>query len=293
MTRHNKSVGAPERVEHEPVSNVSGVKLPAKLIGILSELAIDPSCNRNNYEEFEQDLSPQDLELISRIMDHLMTLPLVHSSTRTHEKLLPHSASNSKGNTYELDISLGLDDCVFMTWGEVEKKPYGIWHTLVDSRLLLDERCFVTPSDVVEVASGEDVDFESLIQTKRHDVIERYFKKILSGRDWLELIARRNLQLLKNGGVLNIGQSGNLGEIKFTGEIGEEFIIGGAGPQDEESWWANLYKSGFVVGPVQRALQSPNSCDYNRSPEDLGIDTEEAEVFWSRLVATCLEDLRS
>ncbi|MCC7289537.1 hypothetical protein IT414_04090 [bacterium] len=266
-----------------PLASQSGeeaeeVKLPMKLSKLVSHEKLLE--NARNYPEMGFDLDP---ELVSYVRDILLLLPLVHrtdakrissepvSGGSLYDSIVPqsymHGAGSDSDNTFELDRDLDLDEFVFMAWGAIYPQERGHFlagvrnAALISSSLLLDPRCIVSPDDISSIISYHDLKtgIKSLDQKERQAIQEEYLDKLVTGRDWLEIEARRIAkQLTDNPQDLDIAKlfAGDLGEIKFFGEIPRSKIIAIVDTHDKHEY--DLYRkqieeeTGFILAKVRQ-----------------------------------------
>ncbi len=271
-------------IEHE-IAPIPRLQLPDLLRQQLVASGVDVALNPLSYPLLQREFSPAEQAVISRVKGALLDVPLTHSThdpdAVTARGVLPYCEvkAEKRGNTGQLDVSLGLDTCTFMYWGAIEKKPNGRHHALIDThRILTNSRCFVTPFDINHVAIDVESPFIDLREDWKTGVVNEYFKKILSGNDWLELQARKIFLGTQHGEAVNLTRYVTLGEIKFAGPVPVDAIMEIVGPEDEHSKWVELYKKGFVVSPIGR-----KGGDYDKSPQDLGLAGNEASEFWRSL----------
>ncbi len=181
-----------------------------------------------------ETLAEADPKKVEVIKSALMSVPLVHATREAFEgDIQPQSQVNSEDHsTYELDRSLGLDECTFYHWGPFRFPRYGDVSYLVDPQILNDPRTFVTPGDVMACvrsgSSGEaeaDIPYESLEERASNDVSNGYLGRLVSGPEWLDITARR---IAMNTGDAIITQWGLQlgGEVKFFGALPKEYVTG-------------------------------------------------------------------
>ena len=260
--------------------------IPDELHRAASEAGVDIAKNKENFPILSREFSETERRNIAKTKQALLKLPLTHSSSReTAGDLKPHSAMPAReySHTGQLDIDLGLNRCVFMQWGAVEKSGgYGRFHTLVDpEKLFEDPRSFVTPYDITHATFTQNVHFEATTPQQKEHIKNQYFSKILSGSDWLELTARETYLQTRKGEGLVIGSGGQLGEVKFFGVIPKDYVSKAVGPYEEHAEWADMFMNGFIAGPVHRSRYAMN--DYDTTPAELGLTGTEASDFWRNL----------
>jgi hypothetical protein len=222
----------------------SEVHLPPKLAKLLT--TEDIRRNANNYPEMKYDLPEA---LVDSIRERLLQLPLVHRTdaarfsenpgavTSLYGEPVPHSYLVSEkenverhGNTFQLDRDLDLDEFVFLSWGEVFSGYVGgSYALLVSPELLFSPDCLVTPDDISGAVSSKELrkGVGKLDDKSRAEIEKEYLGKIVSGRDWLEIVARRIAQMIVDGVPEEEAYSARsgLGEIKYRGRIPRSMIL--------------------------------------------------------------------
>jgi hypothetical protein len=267
-----------------------GLVLPDPLLEVLRQEGIDLEENRQRYPLLMEELDPDTIHGVELAKQALLTLPLTHSSRKTFDgpiaPFIEDSLHGRAGNTLALDQSLGLDHCVFMQWGAVEKSSYGRFHRLVNPEpILTSPYCFVTPNDIgtVMAGSGAETPYDALNDKSRGEIKDKYLSKILSGKDWLELAARQTFYSTRNGEEMDITSPARFGEVKYFGRIPESHASAWIGPGEEQEIWKQMYLSGFVSGPVFRSQEPGTRNDYDVTPQELGLLGTEAAEFWHNL----------
>lgn len=251
--------------------------------------------NRENYPELMIALSPENVRRLGVIQEVLLRIPLNHGSQEQLTVLTPAHLLDQdvQTHTYALDKSLGLDRYVFFLWGVPEWGMYGGEITLFSAAILLDPATIVTPYDIGIGGYADKGAYESLDPALRQQIQQEYFDKLLTGSDWLELIARRLLidytkakrAHRNNGGDLDsfryhylIHAPAEWGEIKHLGEIGSDQITGYTSKATWQQYYAQLYAHGVAYQNVDYAAKGWSSTD--PTPLECGIDTEQTGRFW-------------
>ena len=219
-------------------------RIPQKLAKLLTPEALRR--NASNYPEMRYDLPEA---LVEGIRKRLLELPLVHrtdaarfserpgSKPTVYDEPVPHSYlvsesedAETHGNTFQLDRDLDLDEFVFLSWGEVFSGYVdGRYALLVSPELLLSPDCLVTPDDIAEVVSSKALHkgVGKLDDKSREEIEKEYLSKIVSGRDWIEIEARRIAKMIVDGVPEEEAYStfNGLGEIKYRGRIPKSMIL--------------------------------------------------------------------
>lgn len=183
------------------------------------------AANAANYPEMQSELSPDDFRKVELIKLRLLKLPLIHATKAPipdDADLLPSALlpQNHPKTTFGTDKSLGLDNYAFFNWGLPEKSEYGKHFLLVDPKILFASHTIVTPEDLGSIYFVDSTRFDDLPNDRKQTIQKRYFDKVVSGKAWLEIIARRFLNDYKQGSQLSSLSSRHaLGEIKHLGPV--------------------------------------------------------------------------
>jgi hypothetical protein len=209
--------------------------------------------NVQNYPEMQKELSIGQLLAVQAIKDSLMSIELTHSTNAPLQSILAkgiHPASYDERhlseNTFAFDRSLGLDEYVFMHWGEFN--PYSHYGVRVigvsPKELIHSSQMIATPMDVVRYSRDIDLT-KSIVEHESHGArttMDRYFSEIVRGQDWLEIVGRRVLERVikddlsyqKYGHldyphydpvtVYKMHNKVHLGELKYYGTVHSENI---------------------------------------------------------------------
>lgn len=273
------------KIEEEAInSNKKPVKqddkkiyIPPKLKKFLTE--DDIRQNVKNYQEMQYDL-PE--ELVEDIKKRLMGLYLVHvtSSTRfssspvtqstLYDEPIPYShlfiegeKSHKIHNTYKFDQDLDLDEFVFLSWGDVISDFIGgRYAILISPQLLLSSHCLVTPDDAAWIIGSRELEkkgFDELGEKSKKEFTEEYLNKIVTGKDWLEIQARRIAKTVVDGMPLDkaLELDTSLGEVKFLGPIPRGMIIGTLDLKDRDQYrqyWQYVRETtGFILEKPKNA----------------------------------------
>lgn len=250
--------------------------------------------NSDNYPEMQRNLSPEQQRKIGLIKNTLLTLPLIHVTRES----LPAGANikpsnelqqDGKTNTYGLDRSLDLDKYTFFNWGLPQRSGYGTNIVLLSASILNDSDTIATPWDIGEIAYVDETPYEDLPQEKKDRYQKGYFDKMVTGKKWLEIIARRVLQSYEDGKPFyRLGGRGTLGEIKHLGQVHSDNITSQITKPDFPAYYKFLYEHGFAYGPMEDNrelfLRLGKRMGVDSSHEDCGIDYDEAALYWKNLL---------
>lgn len=247
------------------------------------------SANRSRYPEFSTEYDAQHIEYTKAL---LLQLPLFHSSRKPLASITPYALlpeEDEKGNTYALDMSLGLDQFCFLKWGMPDWSQYGQYMYVLNPSLLYSPNVVVTQTDVVVFAGWEvETPFDNLPKKDQKRVLDEYFGKMLSGPDWLELTARKVLSSVRHSnGLYELHNGGvGMGEIKHFGPLDSTWITGCyVGREElEQLYYPYMYSLGFGYEGSEQvrkfALEGRFSGLTDPLPEDLGVDYAQALAVW-------------
>lgn len=248
--------------------------------------------NAQNYPEMQRELSEIQKERITRIKDVLNQIPLIHATsnqsvTAGTVNLLPTDdlPANHRGHSLESDRSIGLTQCVFFNWG-LAQKGYGRTILEISSELLDSNRTFVTPTDFGHIEFADEFPFDDFEEDRKERIEKYYFSKMVTGKAWKEIIARRILFELESGGSLySLLSSDSLGEVKHFGPVDARYIIGKFQIADPRAHYKYLYEHGFAFESMEQdrmleARTGRKAGAIDPTHEQCGIDYEKACAFW-------------
>ncbi|OGJ22481.1 MAG: hypothetical protein A2804_03415 [Candidatus Pacebacteria bacterium RIFCSPHIGHO2_01_FULL_46_10] len=234
--------------------------------------------NRANYNELRKKLNEKECEAIERIKFALLELPMIHKSRhrfKKKERILPASQlrQDQLSMIDDFDRKLGLDQFVYFYWGIPERSVGGGTYVLIDPHILLNENCVITPADI------NDYRYQESTQKM---AIERYFRKMITGKDWLEIIARRILKAVQKGQLTyQLWDFQSLGEIKFFGVVEPRWILGQPYTiKDLSALEVSWYEHGFSCNRHGYGVEEeiPNRV------EKIPVNIEKAKAFWQNVV---------
>jgi hypothetical protein len=152
--------------------------------------------------------------------------------------------------------------------------------------MLKNNGCIVRPTDVVKLARDIHTPFEAQAAERKQRIMTEYFDKIVTGKDWHEIVARRLLlHAQRTGGEpFPLTNQGVLGEVKILGGVATDAFRGYLEPSDEHEYWRELLTHGFIPGPVYRGLEFQSN-SYDVSPEKLGATLDDGRRFWGNILA--------
>ncbi len=249
--------------------------------------------NAQNYPEMAMELTEAQKERARRIKDVLMQIPLIHATSNEQiaKGLSDISPSDDlsvghHGHSLESDRSLGLTRCVFFNWG-MAQKGYGRFIAQFSPELLDRENVFVTPMDIGHIELADERPFDEFEPEKRDRVDKNYFKYMVTGKVWKEIIARRILKTVESGQpFFPLSTSYTLGEIKHYGTVNAKDFIGSFPISDMRTHYRYLYEHGLAFTNMEenRMLyqRTGNKYGVDSSHEECGINYEEASIFWKK-----------
>ena len=216
-------------------------------------LDVDFEKNYLSYPESHEKYGVVDNIRLGIIREKLLALPLVHNTSRNIEeidKLSPSSDLGVEGHSTPFDASLGLNQATFFYLSPPVADSYGGNFIYIDTaRILIKDRCVVTPRDVMETTTAWvncDLPFQQQEFDARQEIVDKYFNKMVLGTQWLDIISKKihKHQKLKIGGF-EIQQRNDLGEVKFFASVSSEMMLNDRykSTEDVKKMWTN---SGFV-----------------------------------------------
>lgn len=233
------------------------------------------AANALNYPEMQRELSSRDERQIASVRERILGMPLTHATKNSlapelskKEGLKPYVAASevSVGATRPIDTSLGLDEYTFMNWGYIDD-VYGHNVIIVDAHAML-EKTIVTPLDITRAAPSKlDLkpwQYQDLPQGAKESVEQRYFGRMVTGKDWLEIMARKVHKFVKEKPdyPFPIDEYETNGEIKRYGAVPAEYIIGGfklpedllARRSERRKWGDSMWEHGIALGTSPSTL---------------------------------------
>ena len=246
-----------------------------------------------NYPEIQLHLSGEQLRKVGAIKNTLLQIPLIHSTINDFPEndLLPSNElpPDSHSNTKNIDKSLGLNKYVFFNWALPEDSGLGNKYLLINPSLLQSPNTIVTPVDLVTIGPTKNMTYQELPDDMKKDFEIEYFKKMVSGRHWLEIIARRILTSIEGGEPFYMLKDRHfLGEIKHLGKVDKNFIEQIITVNHFPNHYKFLYDHGFSIDDLEyekdiaeRTGKRPGAY---LLPEECGIDYDLAKRYWSELL---------
>lgn len=270
-------------IDHTP-------SLPPQLMGYVTAEQLEK--NAQNYPEMSINLTDIQKERVEKIKKVMEDIPLIHATSS--KKVISGVCNISPLDDLDidhdhhsdvLDQSLGLTSCVFFHWG-MAQKGYGSTVLQFSPKLLDQNNVFVTPVDIGHIVMADEGAFEELTTIKKHRIQEQYFNRIVTGKIWKEIIARRVLIAVESGTELfSLSSNYSLGEVKYFGSVSSKEIISSFSVNDMREHYRDLYEHGFAFENMERDREGAlntgkRAWSANPSHEECGIDYEKVRMFW-------------
>ncbi len=269
----------------------SGMQIPLELAAHVTPTKIAE--NFSNYPEMQQILSPEQQRRVGLIKGTLSQIPLIHGTGHDLDGLdiLPIGdlPEGHRGRTHGLDRSLGLHKYTFFNWGLPEKTS-GSTIMLVNPEILNSPNTLVTGFDIGEIRMVDDTPYDDVKDDVKESYQREYFDKVVTGTQWVEIVARRVLADVEAGKPFySLWSKGALGEIKHLGKVDKGAILGKITADDFKSYYKFLYEHGFSFSNIEhyRELEKRTGVwqGVDPTPEECGIDYDDAAKYWQRLFA--------
>lgn len=221
-------------IEHLTIADISTEELEANL---------------HSYPEMSWDIPEEE---ILRAKELYLSIPLTHATESRplieaicdkridtgilcHKQLddanvlsTSYSDDGIKGFSFDTDKAMGLDNYVFMCSGPAyTRKVHDELASviMINPAIQLDDACIVTPNDLLRQTS---VNSSSGIESDTHvKEFQDYRASMVSGRGWVELMARRIAKFSENnpGMQYPVDSAFTFGEIKYRGEVPVSAIL--------------------------------------------------------------------
>lgn len=244
--------------------------------------------NAANYPQMAYEVDPLNLE---KVRDALLKLPLFHATESrrfsaggdraTPDTPISQGAADRLGlydaltekrkfRSPSLNKQLNLDEYVFMSWGQpvhgrFSREAHAV---MIDPSILLDEGCIVTPASLVKttpITNRGLLDNGVSAEANVNIIREEYVSKVVTGKDWLEIMAREITYRFESGKgePLQVHRMSDLlGEIKYPGQIPRSKVMGVMGFGKElVAWQGEVNKIvddlNLALGYVNPFFQEP------------------------------------
>lgn len=251
--------------------------------------------NASRVFEMRQTLTSAEQAQVVAIKGLMLLMPLTHATQADASKimdrgLLPYKdavaagmIAKDQGNTYEIDASLGLDEYTFMRFGHYMRGgQYGNKVVSIDPSILLEPGTIMTPSDINGTMRGAlHAPYDSLSAHVKKEIDKKYFDKMVTGQDWVEILARRVMRLVSKINYELYPLMGEHNEIKHFGPIPPSRIhdvIDMNNKSQTDTKWREVVKSGFMPYALSQRLKD------SQSPRDIHESVERARDAWKALL---------
>ena len=253
---------------------------------------VDLEENARNYEALQQPTTRKEERAIGKIEEMLLDgLPLTHSTEPENLNTIQNSAikpakvlpEGKLTHTLPLDESLGLDEYAFTSWGDMHRHSiYGSSTLLLcTEKILLSDETIASPYDItlhIDAESNLPYDELNKMNTKH---LETYLQTLVTGERWLEITARKALEIALKGTVPVISHTKlNTGEIKHKGAIDSAHIQGVLLTEDDYHAAQNeMLRNGFMAGPLNSLTKL-----YGHIPAEYEANLKRAKKIWRKVV---------
>lgn len=253
---------------------------------------VDLEENARNYEALQQPTTRKEERALGRIEEMLLDgLPLTHSTESESLNTIQNSAikpakvlpEGKLTHTLPLDESLGLDEYAFTSWGDMHRHSiYGSSTLLLcTEKILLSDETIASPYDItlhIDAESNLPYDELNKMNTKH---LETYLQTLVTGERWLEITARKALEIALKGTVPVISHTKlNTGEIKHKGAIDSAHIQGVLLTKDDYHDAQNeMLRNGFIAGPLNSLTKL-----YGHIPAEYEANLKRAKKIWRKVV---------
>ncbi|MFC2317291.1 MAG: hypothetical protein ACFNNB_01980 [Candidatus Saccharimonas sp.] len=253
---------------------------------------VDLEENARNYKVLQRPTTRKEERALGRIEEMLLDgLPLTHSTEPESLNTIQNSAikpakvlpEGKLTHTLPLDESLGLDEYAFASWGDTHKHSiYGSSTLLLcTEKILLSDETIASPYDItLHIGAGTNFPYTELNKTDTEH-LEAYLQTLVTGERWLEITARKALEIALKGTVPVIYHTKlNTGEIKHKGAIDSAHIQGVLLTEDDYRAAQNeMLRDGFMAGPLNSLTKL-----YGHIPAEYEANLKRAKKIWRKVV---------
>ncbi len=282
---------------------VSKVVIPPEM-----EQFTDPdkiAANKNNYPELsEWKPDRHEQEALKHVREMLLDIKLSHATRPENlesiqnngivpcSELQNEEEAQVSSNTFEIDKLFGLHHYGFFYWGAFHETEYGDFVFPVDTRkILLSPNTIVTPHDIFTITYGFR-EVSTLDERDMEYIQTEYIDTIVSGSDWVDVVARRALRHMihesTNRDYYPIPYAASMGEIKHLGVVPSQHIGEPVNIWDSQAihpiWRSMLAKNGVTVATVTRTLEALWDWDEYSLPYEIGPSIRKSRKKWRKIL---------
>ena len=263
--------------------------------------------NRSNYPEFDWLPDKREQEALGRVRDMFLDIDLSHATASIPERLqrdgiLPidqlvdNGRYDWRSQTHTLDESLGLHRYVFFHWGGFHPTQNGRYTFPVDTReVLLSPNTIVTPRDINATMFSFMSTEAGVLDEDGQERLKKYLDTILSGNDWVDVIARRSLRYMQRTSSRDaypIQNHADMGEVKHLGAVSPQHMSEPVDIYDEDAlhhiWRSMIEENGVTVSYVTNALDAEergfSKSDKDKLPHEIGADSKKSRRLWQEIL---------
>lgn len=277
--------------------------LPAELESFVDSDRI--SANKNNYREFDWNPDRHEQKALDIVRENLLGIDLSHATASNPESIasdgiLPFADLASKqdwrSQTFALDRSLGLHHYTFLHWGAFHPTQNGRYVIPVSGReILLSPKTIATPHDINETMYRFMENDAQALEGQARQFLDGYLDSIVSGSDWVDIVARRSLKHMmqtRNPDVYRIRNHKSMGEIKHYGVVQPSLLGETIDVRDEEAmhplWRSMIDDNGVAVSYVTNAIEAEerghSGSDKDKLPHEIGANIEKSRKLWRTIL---------
>ena len=126
--------------------------------------------------------------------------------------------------------------------------------------------------------------------------LNKYLDTILSGSDWVDVIARRSLRYMQRASSRDsypIKNHTDMGEVKHLGAVAPQLLGEPIDVYDEEAlhpiWRSMIEENGVTVSYVTNALDAEerrfSKSDKDKLPHEIGANSEKSRRLWREILS--------
>jgi hypothetical protein len=245
--------------------------------------------NVANYPELQMPISELQKKRLAEIRKTLLEIPLIYTSGQQ----LPEGVDIQPKSRFEensshgLEKDMGLDSCVFLSWGLPEQTVFGNNFLLLSPKLLFEPQTLVTPTAMRAKVQNEDLSYTALAPDVRKRFDIEYLNMMVRGSDWFEIVARRVLlSFERKNNLFPLFSFETLGEIKYFSVIDHKYIQKQITEHEIKSLYKFLYEHGFCFYNMEQTRRmfyaTGMILGVDPLPEDCDINYNDVSDYWRR-----------